>query len=74
MIEKLLLMMKDMEDKGVLLNAAFSVSAAFTFAGHLAFTMAFDASHIPAMIVAKLTAGVLALLAGFVICRRQKLA
>ena len=51
-------MMKDMEDKGVLLNAAFSVSAAFTFAGHLAFTMAFDARHITSMIVAKLTEGV----------------
>ena len=40
----------------------FAVSAAFVFAGHLVFTMAFDASYVPAMIIGKLTAGVLALL------------
>jgi len=65
-------MMKDMDEKGALLNAAFSVSAAFTFAGHLAFTMAFDASHIPAMILAKLVAGILALLVALVLSKRQK--
>lgn len=53
---------KDMDRKGVLLNAAFAVSGAFTFAGHLAFTMAFDASYIPAMIVGKLCAGILAVI------------
>ena len=55
-------MMKDMDKKGVLLNAAFAVSAAFTFAGHLAFTMAFDANYIFPVIIGKLVAGVLALL------------
>ncbi len=53
--------MKDMDRKGVIMNSAFSVSAAFTFAGHLAFTMAFDESYVPAMIVGKLIAGITSL-------------
>lgn len=52
--------MDQMDAKGVLLNCAFAVSGAFTFAGHLAFTMAFDASYLPAMILGKLSAGILA--------------
>lgn len=53
--------MKDMDEKGVVLCSAFSVSGAFVFAGHLAFTMAFDGSYVGSMIVGKLVAGVLAL-------------
>ncbi|MBR5231623.1 MAG: ethanolamine utilization protein EutH [Clostridia bacterium] len=52
--------MDQMDKKGVLLNCAFAVSGAFTFAGHLAFTMAFNASYLPAMILGKLSAGILA--------------
>ena len=55
-------MMKDMDDKGVVLNSAFAVSAAFTFAGHLAFTMAFDSSYILPMIVGKLISGLCAVI------------
>lgn len=55
-------MMKDMDSKGVLLNSAFSVCAAFVFADHLAFTIAFRAEYLPAVIVGKLSAGLLALL------------
>jgi ethanolamine transporter len=54
--------MKDMDRKGVVLSSAFSVSGAFVFAGHLAFTMAFDAGYVFPMIVGKLIAGVTALL------------
>ena len=54
-------LMDEMDKKGIMLNSAFSVSAAFTFAGHLAFTMAFDSNYIAPMIVGKLIAGVLAL-------------
>lgn len=62
--------MPDMDRKGVMLNAAYSVSAAFTFGGHLAFTMAIDATMVEEMIVGKLVAGVLALVAaGFVFNR-----
>lgn len=59
-----------MDKKGVLLNAAFAVSGAFTFAGHLAFTMAFDASYIPSMIVGKLSAGILAVLLANLLSKR----
>lgn len=63
-------MMNSMDKKGTMLNSAFAVSAAFTFAGHLAFTMAYDADYIPAMIVGKLTAGVLSVLLAEIIYRR----
>ena len=53
--------MKDMDDKGVVMSSAFAVSGAFVFAGHLAFTMAFDSSFVVSVIVGKLVAGVLAL-------------
>lgn len=55
-------MMKDMDDKGAMINSAFAVSAAFTFAGHLAFTMAFDSDYIFAVISGKLVAGFTALI------------
>ena len=59
--------MKDMDEKGVVLNAAFAVSAAFTFADHLAFTLSFNEEYLLAMIIGKLLAGIFAvLLASFV--------
>ena len=65
-------MMNRMDRKGVMLNAAFLVSAGFTFAGHLAFTMAFDASYIPYVIIGKLTAGIFALLFALLLYPRVK--
>ncbi len=53
-------MMGKMDKKGIMMNAAFAVSAAFVFAGHLAFTMAFDSSFILPVTVGKLVAGLLA--------------
>lgn len=53
-------LMRDMNDRGVLLNAAFAVSGAFTFAAHMAFTLAFDPAWLPAVMAGKLSAGVLA--------------
>jgi len=64
-------MMKDMDKKGVLMNSAFAVSAAFTFAGHLAFTMAFDANYIFPVIIGKLVAGVLALAVAMLLFGRK---
>ena len=54
-------MMNRMDHKGVFLNAAFAVSASFTFGGHLAFTMAFDSAYLIPMIAAKLISGFSAL-------------
>ena len=61
-------MMNEMDAKGAVLNAAFAVSAAFTFASHLAFTLAFDSSYLSQMIIAKLISGFSAVLfAGLVL-------
>jgi ethanolamine transporter EutH len=53
-------MMKDMDDRGKVLNCAFAVSAAFTFGDHLGFTAGVEPQLIFAMIVGKLVAGVTA--------------
>ena len=50
--------MQDMDEKGAMLNGAFSVSAAFVFAGHLAFTLSVNADYAVGMIVAKLISGI----------------
>ena len=50
--------MEKMNKKGVVLNSAFAVSAAFVFGGHLAFTMAFDNTFVLPMVVGKLISGV----------------
>ena len=55
-------MMNEMDEKGTVLNSAFLMSASFTFAGHLAFTLAFAPSYLLPMMVAKITAGVAAVL------------
>ena len=53
--------MDKMDKKGVVLNSAFAVSAAFVFGGHLAFTMAFDSSYVFPVIIGKLISGFCAL-------------
>ncbi|MBQ8536973.1 MAG: ethanolamine utilization protein EutH, partial [Clostridia bacterium] len=59
--------MNDMDDKGIMLNAAFAISAAFVFADHLAFTLSYDAPVLPAMIVGKLISGLCAVVVANVI-------
>ncbi len=54
-------MMDKMDKKGIVLNAAFSVGASFTFVDHLAFTVSFNEKFILPMIAAKLIAGIAAL-------------
>ena len=66
-------MMDEMDKKGVVLNSAFAVSGAFTFGGHLAFTMAFDSRYVLPVIVAKLVSGISALiLAGLIYKKLDK--
>lgn len=65
-------MMRKMDEKGIILNSAFAISGAFTFAGHLAFTMAFNADYIFPVIVGKLTAGFTGLLTAVLVCRKNK--
>ena len=63
-------MMSKMDKKGVMLNSAFAVSAAFTFAAHLAYTMAVNNSMILPMILGKLISGVTALLLAIVLSKK----
>jgi ethanolamine transporter len=62
--------MDRMDRKGVVLNAAFAVSASFTFGSHLAFTMAFDGSYILPMIAAKLISGLCALILALILWKK----
>lgn len=54
-------MMKDMDDRGKIINVAFAVSAAFVFGDHLGFTAGFNADMIFPMIVGKLVGGITAI-------------
>lgn len=59
-------MMDKMDKKGVMMNAAFSVSGAFVLGSHLAFTMAFDDRYIVPVLVGKLVSGIFAVLLAYV--------
>ena len=64
--------MEKMNKKGVVLNSAFAVSAAFVFGSHLAFTMAFDSAYILPMIVGKIISGVTAVLLALLIYKDKE--
>ena len=63
-------MMDKMDKKGAMLNSAFAVSAAFMFAAHLAYTMAFDSSMLIPVMVGKTVSGVSAFLLAFFLSRK----
>lgn len=63
-------MMKDMDNRGKIINVAFSVAAAFVFGDHLGFTAGFNANMITPMIVAKLVGGITAVLLAMVIANK----
>lgn len=64
--------MDQMNKRGMVLNSAFSVSGAFVFAAHLAFTIAFPGggAYILPLIVGKLVAGVLSVVLAIFISKR----
>lgn len=65
--------MRDMDEKGALLNAAFCGAAGFTFADHMAFTMSFAPSYVLCVIVGKVVAGICAVaLAWIAFCGKRK--
>ena len=53
-------MMRDMDKKGLVLNAALTVTFSFCFGSHLGFTMSYDSGYVLPMIVAKLVSGICA--------------
>jgi ethanolamine transporter len=65
-------MLKDMDERGKVLNVAFAVCAAFVFGDHLGFTAGYDRSMLVPVIVAKLVAGVCALFVALLFVREKK--
>ena len=51
-------MVKDMDNRGKVVNVAFAVSAAFVFGDHLGFTASFAPQMLPAVILGKLAGGI----------------
>lgn len=63
--------MEKMNKKGVVLNSAFAVSAAFTFGGHLALTMAFNAEYTLPMIIGKIVSGISAIIMAMLVYKED---
>ena len=63
-------LMEKMDKKGVVLNAAFSVSGAFILGGHLAFTLAFDGTYIFPVLFGKFIVGILSLFVANAVYRK----
>lgn len=63
-------MMKDMDNRGKILNVAFAVSAAFVFGDHLGFTAGFNPTMIFPMIVGKLVGGITAIFVAMFIANK----
>lgn len=64
-------MMKDMDDRGKVINVAFAVSAAFVFGDHLGFTAGVAREMIFPMIVGKLVGGITALFVAIYLSKRM---
>ena len=64
-------LLKDMDDRGKVVNVAFAVSAAFVFGDHLGFTAGFAPSMLPAVIVGKLAGGISAVAAALWLTRKK---
>ncbi len=64
-------MMKDMDNRGKIINVAFAVSAAFVFGDHLGFTAGFNKDMIFPMIVGKIVGGVTAVFVVIIISNKM---
>ena len=60
---------KNMDNRGKVINMAFAVSAAFVFGDHLAYTAGVAPHTITALIAGKLTAGILAVLVALIMTK-----
>lgn len=55
--------MPEMNKKGIVMNSAFCISGAFLFAAHLSYTLTINPDYVPAVMIGKVTAGVLSIFA-----------
>lgn len=65
-------MVKDMNQRGKVINIAFAVSAAFVFGDHLGFTAGFAPEMLPAVIAGKLAGGVSAIAVAMLLTKEEK--
>ena len=65
-------MVKDMNERGKVINIAFAVSAAFVFGDHLGFTAGFAPEMMGAMIAGKLVGGITAVLVAMWLTRKER--
>ena len=64
-------MVKDMNERGKVINIAFAVSAAFVFGDHLGFTAGFAPEMIGPMIIGKLVGGISAVIVAMWLTRKD---
>ncbi len=64
-------LMKDMDERGKVINVAFAVSASFVFGDHLGFTAGVAQEMIFPMVVGKLVGGVTAIMVALVLVKYQ---
>ena len=65
-------LVKEMDDRGKVLNIAFAVSAAFVFGDHMGFTAGFAPQWLVPMIVGKLVGGISAVAVALWLTKKQK--
>ena len=65
--------LKQMDDRGKVVNVAFAVSAAFVFGDHLGFTAGFAPELLPAMIAGKLAGGISAVAVALLLTKKKEL-
>jgi len=66
-----LVMLKDMNERSRVINAAFLVCAASTFGAHLGFTMRVEPAAVNPMIVAKIAGGISAVILAAMVMKRK---
>lgn len=64
-------LVKDMDDRGKVVNIAFAVSAAFVFGDHMGFTAGYAPQMLPAVILGKLAAGITAVAVALLLTRKK---
>ena len=65
-------LVKDMDERGKVVNVAFAVSAAFVFGDHLGFAAGFAPESLLAMIAGKLAGGISAVAVALLLTRKKQ--
>lgn len=65
-------LVKEMDERGKVVNIAFAVSAAFVFGDHLGFTAGFAPEMLPAVIAGKLAGGISAVAVALWLTRKER--